>query len=160
MLADAPVCPGHERLRQLDLFEAAAQEATRLKPIIPLFFLEPNVDVVLGGVAVPAGTPLFFLLRPAMLSDERFADPASFRPSRWLPEHAGLAHDARAYVQFGAGPRVCPGRHLAGVEIRLVLSMLLRHFTLQLAVDPAEVREVMAFTMMPSTVPVRLGLRH
>jgi cytochrome P450 len=160
VLADAPVCPDHERLRQLDLFEADAHEATRLKPIVPLFLLEPNVDVVLGGVALPAGTPLIFLLRPAMLRDDRFADAASYRPPRWLAEHAGLAHDARAYVQFGAGPRVCPGRHLAGVEIRLVLSMLLRHFTLQLAVDPSAVREVMAFTMMPSATPVRLGLRH
>lgn len=159
VLGDAPVCPDHERLRQLDLLEAAANEATRLKPIVPLFFLEPNVDVVLGGVALPAGTPLIFLLRPGMLRDERFADAASYRPSRWLHDHAGLAHDARAYVQFGAGPRVCPGRHLAGVEIRLVLSMLLRHFTLQLAVDPAAVREVMAFTMMPSAMPVRLALR-
>ena len=65
-------------------------------------------------------------------------------------------HDARAYVQFGAGPRVCPGRHLAGVELRLVLSMLARNFSMELAADPAEVKEVLAFTMMPSAMPVRL----
>jgi cytochrome P450 len=64
-----------------------------------------------------------------------------------------------AYAQFGAGPRMCPGRFLAGVELRLVLSMLLRHFRLSLAVPPGEIREVMAFTMMPDRMPVRLQAR-
>jgi len=86
-------------------------------------------------------------------------DAAQFRPERWAAGHDVQPHDMRAYVQFGAGPRVCPGRHLAAVEIRLVLSMLARNFSMQLATDPAAVREVMAFTMMPSAMPVRLVQR-
>lgn len=159
VLGEAPVCPAFEGLRQLDAFEALASEATRLKPIVPLLILEPLEDVDLGGVAVPRGTPLFFVLRPAMLDDRRFADAAQFRPERWASGHDVQPHDVRAYVQFGAGPRVCPGRHLAAVEIRLVLSMLLRSFSLRLDVDPASIREVLAFTMMPSAMPVRLALR-
>lgn len=156
VLGGAPVCASVEDLRRLDPFEAAANEATRLKPIVPLLFLEPNQDVVLEGVAVPRGTPLFFLLRPAMLDAQHFAEPERFDITRWAAGHAVQPHDARAYVQFGAGARVCPGRHLAAVEIRLLLSMLMRSFSIQLAVDPAAVREVMAFTMMPSQMPVRL----
>jgi cytochrome P450 len=159
VLGEAPVAGTLEQVRALDLFESAAHEATRLKPIVPLLFLEPNEDVVLDGVALPAGTPLFFLLRPAMLAPTHFASPLDYRPDRWAPGHALGAHDPRAYVQFGAGPRVCPGRHLAGVEVRMVLAMLLRNFTLELATDPAEVREVMAFTMMPSVMRVRLHAR-
>jgi len=68
-------------------------------------------------------------------------------------------HNARAYAQFGAGPRVCPGRHLAGVELRLVLSMLARNFSVELASDAAAVNEVLAFTMMPSQLRVRMRLR-
>lgn len=48
------------------------------------------------------------------------------------------------------------GRHLADVELRLGLSMLARNFSVEHADDPADIREVMAFTMMPSTMPVRL----
>lgn len=156
---DAQVCPTYEQLRHLDAFEAVANEATRLKPIVPLLFLEPRADVEFGGVALPAGTPMFFLLRPAMLDEGHFADAAAFRPERWAAGHDRQPHDTRAYVQFGAGPRVCPGRHLAGVEIRLVLSMLLRNFSVSLAVDPSAVREVMAFTMTPNSLPVRLTPR-
>ena len=148
-----------EQVRGLDLLEAAANEATRLRPIVPLLFFEPNEDVVVDGVALPAGTPMFFVLRPAMLDAARFASPDDYRPDRWAPGHAVGAHETRAFLQFGAGPRVCPGRHLAGVEIRMVLAMLTRHFEFELAVDPAEIREVMAFTMMPSTMPLRLRPR-
>jgi cytochrome P450 len=70
------------------------------------------------------------------------------------------AHDVRAYLQFGAGPRVCPGRHLATVEMRLALSMLMKSFTIELAIDPAKIREVQAFTMVPDTMPVRLRPRE
>jgi cytochrome P450 len=159
VLGEASVCPAFEAVRQLDVFEAAANEATRFKPIVPLLFLEPLEDVELAGVELPAGTPLFFVLRPAMLDAQRFADPAQYRPERWAAGHGVQPHDMRAYVQFGAGPRVCPGRHLAGVEIRLVLSMLARNFTMRLGVEPAAIREVMAFTMMPSEMPVRLSPR-
>ncbi len=159
-LQGAPVLPSYEPLRTLDLFEATANEAMRLKPIVPIIFLEPNVDVVLDGVALPAGTPMFFLLRPSMLDERHFADPHAFRPERWGHDHAAGVHDTRAFVQFGAGPRVCPGRHLAGVEIRLVLSMLTAHFRVALDVDPAAVREVLAFTMTPDRMPVRLIARH
>ncbi len=83
-------------------------------------------------------------------------DPQRYDPERW--RHEGR-HDMRAFLQFGAGPRVCPGRHLATVEMRLVLSMLLAHFEVELAIDPSRIEEVNAFTMMPSTMPVRLHPR-
>lgn len=170
---EARLCADHEAVRDLDAFEAVATETARLHPVVPMFGLEPVVDVELGGVALPRGTPLFFLLRPDMLDARHFGDPMRFEPRRWqrghhaaAPAAAGCphaaragAHNARAWLQFGAGPRVCPGRHLAAVEMRLVLSMLTRNFRVQLACDPAEIREVMSFTMHPAAMPVRLALR-
>jgi cytochrome P450 len=157
VLGPDPVCLSYEDVKRLDLLEGAAMEASRFKPVVPLFFLEPIVDVVLGGLEVPAQTPLFFVLRPAMLDAAHFGDPERFLPERWLTGHAAVQpHDGRAFAQFGAGPRMCPGRYLAAVEMRLVLSMLARSFTVELLCDPAEIREVMAFTMLPQWMPVRL----
>ena len=157
VLGEARVCPTFEKVSGLDVFEAVAHEATRFKPIVPLIFLEPLADVVLGGVALPAGTPLFFVLRPAMLDEQHFGRADRFLPERWAQGHDSVQpHNTRAYAQFGAGPRVCPGRHLAGVELRLVLSMLSRNFSVELATDVADVSEVLAFTMMPSQLRVRL----
>jgi cytochrome P450 len=157
VLGPEPVCRSHEDLKRLDLIEGAAMEASRFKPVVPLIFLEPTVDVVLGGLDVPAQTPLFFVLRPAMLDGAHFGHADRFLPERWLAGHATVQpHDGRAFTQFGAGPRMCPGRYLAAVEMRLVLSMLARNFSVELLCDPGDIAEVMAFTMLPRRMPIRL----
>ena len=158
------VCPTHDDLRHLDLFEALTTEATRLHPIAAINSVEPLQDVVLDGVEIPQGTRMFFINRPALRDSRNFAQAERYDPERWTRDrHEGPgsteAHNPRAFLQFGAGPRVCPGRHLAGVEIRLVLSMLMRHFEIELACDPAEIKEVLAFALTPSKMPVRLKAR-
>ena len=140
-------------MHALDGFEHLAFEALRLRPVVPFNGYESLHDIELGGLALPAQTLLFFIYRPSLTDPARFPDPQRYDPERW--RHEGR-HDMRAFLQFGAGPRVCPGRHLATVEMRLVLSMLLAHFEVELAIDPSRIEEVNAFTMMPSTMPVRL----
>jgi cytochrome P450 len=153
----SPLCPTFEDVKKLDLFEFVTQETSRFKPVVPLIYLEPIVDVVLGNVSLPSGTPLFFMLRPSMLDSKRFGRPDEFLPERWSSGHMDVQpHDQKAYAQFGAGPRVCPGRYLAGVEMRLVLSMLSRNFSMELETSPGSIKEIAAFTMMPNTMPVRL----
>jgi hypothetical protein len=116
----------------------------------------PPPRLVLGNVALPAGTPRIFILRPAMLERAHFGRPDEFLPERWSNGHPVRPHEARAYAQFGAGPRVCPGRYLASVQMRLVLSMLTR-------VDRAgdTIKEISAFAMVPSSiVATRNGSRE
>jgi cytochrome P450 len=157
----SPLCPTFEDVKKLDLFEFVTQETSRFKPVVPVIYLEPIMDVVLGNVSLPSGTPLFFMLRPSMLDSKRFGRPDEFLPERWSNGHLDVQpHDSKAYAQFGAGPRVCPGRYLAGVEMRLVLSMLSRNFSMELATSPGSIKEIAAFTMMPNTMPVCLESLH
>lgn len=161
LLGDALVCPTHDVLHALDAFEPLALEALRLRPVVPFNSFTANEPVTLHGIAFPAGSKFIFIKRPAMLDAANFAEPQRYRPERWRQDRSAVAaatsaHEPRAFVQFGAGPRVCPGRHLATLEMRLVLSMLLKAFRIELACDPATIREVSAFTMHPSTMPVRL----
>ncbi|MGF6599931.1 cytochrome P450 [Paraburkholderia sp. GAS448] len=160
-LGQSAVCPDYDALRHLDLCEAVCNEALRLRPVAAVQTFEPLTDVCLGGVALPAGTRMLFLTRPAMLDPHHFAHPDAFDPDRWKHPRAPSegAHEQRAYLTFGAGPRVCPGRYLAGVEMRLIVSMLVAHFRIELTIDPAEIKEVSAFTMVPARMPVRLRFR-
>jgi cytochrome P450 len=160
VLGDQAVCARFEDLRAFDLFEATVNESQRLHPVVGMISFAPNEDCVVGDVLLPRGLRNFFVHRPAMLDPRHFADPQRFDPDRWLRGRGDAAHNPRAFLQFGAGPRVCPGRHLATVEMRLVLSMLLAHFEVELAIDPSRIEEVNAFTMMPSTMPVRLHPRR
>jgi cytochrome P450 len=160
-LGAEPVCAEYGTLKELDLFEAVCTEAGRLRPVAAISSFEPLEDVSVGDVQLPKGTTMFFLNRPAMLDELNFANPQQFDPDRWLTprDPARGAHEPRAYLQFGAGPRVCPGRHLAGVEMRLVLSMLMANFSIEMATDPGSIEEVTAFTMVPSSMPIRLSVR-
>lgn len=168
VLGEADICPDYDSVRRLDAFEAVVNESLRFRPTVPLIFLEPTEEAVVAGIRLPPRTPVWLLLRPDMLDDRHFGDAATFRPERWEHGHmaaapAGggcpFAHEPRAHLQFGAGPRVCPGRYLALVEMRLVLSMLMKSFRVELACAPEALREVLAFTMMPEHMPVRLHPR-
>jgi cytochrome P450 len=156
LLGPHGVCAEHDSVKRLDAFEALAMEALRLKPVVSFLGLDTREAQVIGGVALPERSRLILLFRPAQTDERQFACPHTYDASRWAHHEAKGAHNPRAFLQFGAGPRVCPGRHLAAVEMRLVLSMLLKHFEVQLACDPAEIEEHIQFTTLPSRMPVRL----
>lgn len=114
VLGSARVCPSFDDLKRLDLFESVAHEATRLKPIVPLIYLEPLVDVVLGDVALPAGTPLFFVLRPrcwttGISASRKFScpgagPPARVRCSRTTRGHMPSSAPVRVFAPAGTLP--------------------------------------------------------
>ena len=72
-------------------------------------------------------------MRSDSLREEYFADARRFRPERWLGAEGGhgAASANRIAMPFGAGPRVCPGRHLAMLEIKMALAVLLGRFDIE-----------------------------
>ena len=149
-----------ETANRLAYAGAVANEAMRLRPVAPTIVLEANHDVVIGDVAVPKGTWIALLMRPPALDEQNFGDPMTFRPDRWLDAGAtGGAHEPSAHTPFGSGPRICPGRTLALLEMKLVLSMLFGDFDVERVGDAADVKEVFAFTMAPAGMKVRLRRR-
>jgi cytochrome P450 len=63
-------------------------------------------------------------------------------------------------MPFGGGPRLCPGRYLALLEIKMVVSMLFRNFEIDsvATADGSPVEERLPFTMEP--VGLRMKLRE
>jgi cytochrome P450 len=146
----------HERLTYLG---AVTEEAMRLKSVAPMLFLETNHSVELGGIRIPAGTPLFLLTRQCGLQESAFAAAAQFKPERWLGDRQSQAHNPGASMPFGAGPRFCPGSRLALLEIKAVLSMLGRNFSVVKVDRHRQVGEHFAFTLMPANLFVRFRPR-
>jgi cytochrome P450 len=139
---------------------AVANEAMRLRPVAPIVLLAATRDAVVGDVAVPNGTWLALLTRPPATAARHFGAPAAFRPERWLDERAsGGAHEPSAHMPFGSGPRICPGRTLALLEMKLVLSMLYESFDVERVGAAGDVSETFAFTMSPVGLRVRLRRR-
>jgi cytochrome P450 len=161
----APLSPEH--LAGMGYLDACINEALRLKPVAPFHPLESAKDMVIADVAVPAGTLIWAAVRIDAMDPARVPQPEAFRPGRWLSEgaHGGeQGHDSslkRLSIPFGAGPRVCPGRHLAITEIKMATAMLLTHFDVDsVGTDSGEPpRELMAFTMSPIGLRMRLRER-
>lgn len=155
--------PTQDQVETLDYLEACAHETMRLKPVAPQMPLQAERDTVVGDVAVPAGAVVIGLMRHDALRDAVLPDAAAFRPERWLVDGGpGAAASAvkRVSMPFGAGPRICPGRYLALLEMKVAMATLLARFDI-LGVDTpdgAEAQERLSFTMAP--VGLRLRLRE
>lgn len=151
-----------EDLGRLTWLEACIHESMRLKPVGPFNVVEALKDTVVGDVAIRARTPVLLLMRHDTLRDDIFPQAASFMPERWFIEHTELApaNAKRVSMPFGSGPRICPGRFLALLEIKLAAAMILKHFDL-VGIDTPDglpPQEHMALTMVP--VGLRLRLRE
>ena len=134
------------------------RETMRLKPVVPITGVEPLADTEVAGVRIPAGTRLLLLHRYAGLQDVERA--GEFKPERWLDDDDELeVPSQKSFLNFGAGPRFCPGRNLAFLEAKTALGMIARNF--EVGLDPAAdpVTELLGFTMSPQGLRVRLRER-
>ena len=152
-----------ERFAALEYVDACASETMRLKPVAPSLVLQALRDTVIGDVRVPARTLVWGALRSDSLKDEFFPDAMQFRPERWL-EHGGARPAAsanRIAMPFGAGPRVCPGRQLATLEIKMALAVLLGGFAIDAlsTASGGEPEERLSFTMAPEPLTMQLSAR-
>jgi cytochrome P450 len=101
------------------------------------------------------------LVRPPTVDPARFDAPDEFRPERWLEAPPGQRgpHDARVHMPFGTGPRICPGRALAMLEIRILLATIASCFDLERAGKPEDVRELFEVTLAPRGLRARVRRR-
>ena len=147
---------------RLHYIEAFANETMRCKPVGGLLFMEPNEDVQIRGVFVPRGTPVLVLNGHVGSQEGNFADAKAFRPERWLhaAAHPGELHNTKAFMPFGAGPRFCPGRQLAMLQIKMVIAMLCRDFEVAHPTDAAPLEDAYGFTVGPTNVAAVLRPRR
>ena len=162
-LAPDPAALSLELLDQLVFLEACATETMRLKPVAPFIVLHALRDTTVGDLAVPTGTVIWGVMRHASVSEPVFCNPQDFAPQRWLADASPPLDPAakRAAIPFGSGPRMCPGRYLALMEMKMAMAMLLASFDIE-AVDTPDggpAQELMAFTMNPVGLTMRLKER-
>ncbi len=144
-----------EQMDALVYLDAAIQEAMRLKPVGPFMPLEAVVDTTIDDVQVPKGSLVWCVMRHDSVDEKHFANAQAFEPERWFAQTVAK----QVSMPFGAGPRTCPGRYLALLEIKVALAMLLGRFEVQsvATADGQAPQELMAFVMSP--VGLRMGLK-
>ena len=162
-VAPDPAAFSMEQMAALDYVEACAHETMRLKPVAPFLAVEALRDSVIADIQVPAGTIVWAVMRHDSVAERHFANASAFEPQRWLGETGPVQSASaakRVSMPFGAGPRVCPGRYLALLEMKMAMAMLLGRFEIESADAPGggPAQERLALTMVP--VGLRMRLRE
>jgi cytochrome P450 len=123
------------KVKELRYLEATLMEALRLFPPSPASQqrIVPRGGAAVDGYQLPAGTTVAVSPWSSTHSLLNFHEPDSFRPERWLGEDGDFAYDRlNASLPFGTGPRVCIGKNLAYMEMRLIAAHLLWNFDIEL----------------------------
>jgi cytochrome P450 len=117
---------------KLEYLSAVIKETMRLQ-----VFVQAQLDreVPAGGTEVagkylPGGTIVSISVVPAHRDLAVFGrNPDHFRPERWIEaDHQQKILMERSVLGFGAGKRVCLGRHIAELEMKKVIPRLLMEF--------------------------------
>jgi cytochrome P450 len=121
--------PDSERTVRTDpsVIPNAVEEILRYEAITFSTSRTASVDVTVGGVAIPAGTPVGFCLPAASRDPLRYTDPMAFDVRRPDPEPP----------TFGAGPHYCIGAALSRIELQEMLRSIVENTSrLETAAEP------------------------
>ncbi|KAF2691688.1 cytochrome P450 [Lentithecium fluviatile CBS 122367] len=124
-----------DKAKDLCYLEATLNEALRLFPPSPASQqrLVPRGGAAIDGYQLRAGTTVAVSPWSSTHSRLNFYEPDMFLPERWLGEDDKFTHDRlNASLPFGTGPRVCIGKNLAYMEMRLITAHLLWNFDIEL----------------------------
>jgi cytochrome P450 len=159
VLGDENVLSQYASNSKLKYIEAVMNESLRFKPVAPILLHQAIKDFEFEGVEFKKGQKVLTQYRHAALREQYFSEARKFYPERWMKDKGCPIHSAEAFTPFGAGPRFCPGRNLAILEVRAVIAMLFKNFKIELVTKPTDVDEIMAFTLMSSSFLVKLSKR-
>jgi cytochrome P450 len=148
--------PDAAALRSATRTLAFIYEALRLYPPVFAFTRWAIADDRIGEVEIPRGSGI--TIAPWLLHrhEAHWDNPQRFDPARCIRN--GRVVLPKAWMPFGAGPRICIGMAFAVTEIAVALRLMLRRFSIALA-GPCP-RPVGRFTLTPDVEPMFELNRH
>jgi cytochrome P450 len=145
-------------IKRMKMLENALSEAERMYPPVangPRGVVE---DFEFDGYLVPAGTFVFYSIAASHLIPGIFATPERFDPDRFAPPREEHKRTPYALVGFGGGPRICIGINFAQVEIKAMVSHILRRYRLEV-VPGQQITQFYRATGMPLN-GIRMRVAH
>ena len=83
-----------------------------------------------AGYDIPSECTVIMHIYRVHRNPDQFPNPEKFDPDNFLPERVAKRHP-NAYIPFSAGPRNCIGQKFAMLEMKTMLSHILRHYRLR-----------------------------
>ena len=133
------------KLNDLYYSECCLRESLRKYSVVPSVVRVPSEDVDINGHIIPKGTSVMINIMAAHHDAEHWPDSTTFNPDRFA---AGMDKlKPYTFLPFVDGPRHCLGQYLSLLESKVVLSLLMHHYSFEV-VDKVEAGKTHPF-MVP-----------
>ncbi|XP_034002240.1 cytochrome P450 2J6-like [Trematomus bernacchii] len=144
--------PAMEDRANLPYTDAVLHEIQRMGNIVPLNLPHvTNKEMKLGGYKIPKGVTIIPNLTSVLFDKNEWETPNTFNPGHFLNKEGKFVKRA-AFIPFSAGKRVCLGESLARMELFLLFTSFMQHFTFSM---PPGVKPVMDYTFGITLAPVQ-----
>jgi cytochrome P450 family 135 len=107
---------------QDEYMQAVIHETLRTRPVVPGVVRMLTEPMEIAGYELPAGTRVVCSIYLTNNNPRVYEDPKEFRPERFLDQ----APDTFAWIPFGGGIRRCIGASFAMLEMKTMLSTMLK----------------------------------
>ncbi|ORX70749.1 cytochrome P450 [Linderina pennispora] len=125
----------NEGRQSLPYLEAVLYESMRVRPVVSAQVprVVPKGGITLQGHFIPEGSIVSANFAGVNHHKGTWKDPHRFMPERFLDNDEAK----RNVFAFGTGVRICPGRHLAWIELVTILANALKDYDFKLPDDAA-----------------------
>ena len=141
--------PKTEDLENLTYTRQVLDEALRLYSPVAVMARDTVEDDVIDGYPVHKGSMVTITPYVTHRHPEFWERPGDFYPEHFAPQQVS-ARPRYAYYPFGAGPRICLGKHFALLEATLVLARIAQRYRLGL-VPNQQIEVEWVGTLRPSS---------
>jgi cytochrome P450 len=152
----------YEELKNMHYLHAALSESLRLHPPLPVdtkFALKE--DVLPDGTHIPKGSVVAYGPYAMGRMEQLWgSDCLEFKPERWLQNGVFVPQCPYKYAVFQAGPRICLGKELALLQIKLVTAGLINRFDFYVPEDFKPTYELSLLLPMKYGLPTKISLRE
>lgn len=120
--------PSRDKLSKLVLSEACLKESLRKYSVVPTVVRQVVKPTQVGPHLLPKGTSVMIAIQAVHHDSKYWPNPMKFDPSRFVNEKP----KPYTFLPFIDGPRNCLGQYLALLESKMVISLLVQRYHLEL----------------------------
>lgn len=140
--------PELKDLDSMSYLTCVVKEAMRLYPPVPEALRKLDFDIQEKNHFIPKGATFVIPISTLHIDEENWEKPDLFIPERFDSANENN-RPHYTYLPFGAGPKSCMGAKFAMTEIRLILSMILQKFSIELAPKQEIIPKMQSIILQP-----------
>ncbi len=148
--------PEFSMFLQMDYLNRVFDECLRIYPPSWITNRIAVEDDHVNGFDIPKGARVIPFIYGLHHSERLWPDAEKFDPDRFTKEQRKVRHNF-AHMPFGAGPRMCIGRHFATLEMKMITLKMLQRYQFSL-VEDHKVALLPSVTLKPENgIKLRFG---